>query len=130
MNCKHGVKFCQICVEGEIAELRALLERERVISGGLREDRDGIVKNWREVERELEKARARSDRMAAGLRELYRTLPAGEHLGIVTGLMSDWHPWPETETVIATGAPRLMGIEGATFEDVWSDADASPTKKP
>lgn len=49
------------------------------------------------TEAELEKIRARSERMAAGLRELYRTLPTGEHLGIVTGLMSDWHPWPETK---------------------------------
>lgn len=54
MTCKHsdGVKFCQLCAEAELADLRALLERERVISGGLREDRDGIVKNWRACEKE------------------------------------------------------------------------------
>jgi len=53
---------------------------------------------------ELNELRARTGRMAAGLRELYRTLPPGEHLGIVTRLMHDWHPWPETETV--DEAPR------------------------
>lgn len=114
MNCAHseGVKFCQLCAEAELYELRTLLERERVISGGLREDRDGIVKNWHETERELDKLRARGERMAAGLRELYRTLPAGEHLGIVTGLMSDWHPWPETKTVVAAVLPKKPWYQG------------------
>lgn len=44
----------------------------------------------RELREERAKLRAQIERLASGLRELYRTLPAGDHLGIVTGMMEDW----------------------------------------
>lgn len=90
-NCHHAssvIRPCELCQAMErIADLEKGADYEQTLRISLR-------KELAQAERDRDLLRCRSERMAAGLRELYRTLPAGEHLGIVTGLMSDWHPWP------------------------------------